>query len=76
MAIYSYMCNSCGYEFDEITQYDPQNKPIECPHDCGHTATRIPSLPSQAIGGFGTPRKKYTSNIATLKFKGAKNDSS
>lgn len=35
MPLYSFSCNKCDNEFDEITSYeDKQNKKIKC-HDCG-----------------------------------------
>lgn len=46
--ISEFLCRDCGHIFEEIRAYDPENKPINCPHDCGLKATRIPS----AHGGY------------------------
>lgn len=69
MAIYTFLCNSCGHEFDEITSYDPDNRPIECPHECGHTATRIPARAAEPKGAFGTTYKRPSKDRTKFNFK-------
>lgn len=67
--IYTFLCGACGHEFDETSAYDPDNRPIECPHECGSTATRIPSRPAQARGSFGTVPKRSATSRVRFNFK-------
>lgn len=76
MPIYTFLCHACAYEFDEIVPYDPNNTPIDCPHECGRTAYRLPSIPAQSTGAFGTTRKRSTVTPISLKFPEKKNDGS
>lgn len=57
MPIYSYLCDYCGHEFDEIVRsVDPEVVGIhEC--RCGSMAKKIFSIPAAARGNFGTTRR-------------------
>jgi putative FmdB family regulatory protein len=70
MAIYSFLCHFCAHEFDEVMSYDQALKPQECPHNCGATAHKLPSLPAPAKGNFGTPHRRATPSAGQqLRFK-------
>lgn len=76
MPIYEFQCSACGHLFDEIRTYDPDEKIISCPHGCGMTAEKMPSL----IGGYqgntgpGSTRPKKAGSMRSkkLNFSGQK----
>ena len=61
MPIYEYLCNSCGYEFEEVQKFsDPSLE--ECP-DCGrNSAERQVSMSSFHLKGGGWYKDGYSSN--------------
>ena len=61
MPIYEYLCNSCGYEFEEVQQFsDP---PLEERPDCGkNSAERQVSMSSFHLTGGGWYKDGYSSH--------------
>lgn len=58
MAIYSYLCNYCGHEFDEIVRSSDPEETRYHKCRCGSKAEKLPSIPSSPRGSFGTaPRR-------------------
>ena len=66
--IFSYLCSFCAHEFDEIRFYNENETRIQCPHCEMISAEKLPSIPSQARGAFGTYPKKPSKNTTTLNF--------
>lgn len=69
MPLYEFLCNSCGHQFEDIRSYDPKSTPIECPHECGRFAVKLPSRAGgyRMVGdnsssttpkGAGSPKRK------------------
>lgn len=64
MPIYEYMCDECGHIFEELRKYSAESSgrdKIECPHECGKTASKLPSAHggySMSSGGSSTRPKR------------------
>ena len=71
MPWYDYMCNACGHEFEELRPYNPDERAIECPHECGMKATRLPSAGSYR-GNFGTGSTPKRAGAALKQTKAPK----
>jgi putative FmdB family regulatory protein len=66
MPYFDYLCKACGHIFDDRANFDDYSK-IACPHGCGLTSERLPSLPAPARGSFGTVSRKPTKASTTIR---------
>lgn len=68
MPIYTYLCNSCGHEYDElIRSSDPEETQFNrC--RCGFKAEKLPSIPSTPRGSFGTTPRRGKDKPQEFKF--------
>lgn len=74
MPRYDFLCNSCGHEFEEMA--DVETRRVQCPHECGKTADRLPVLCSYSgnLGSASTRPKKTPMNTGTKVFTGNKGE--
>lgn len=77
MPIFSYHCRSCGFEWDDIRPYDPDETTIECPHCETNTGDKVPTIPggySMDSGGASTKPRRAASKGSGKKLNLVRKD--
>jgi len=67
MPRYDWLCDSCGHEFEDSASFETRS--IDCPHECGNTARRLPALIGGYTGNMGGASTRPKNSTAMPKAK-------
>jgi putative FmdB family regulatory protein len=65
MALYDFLCDQCGHQFEQTASFEERT--VECPHECGFSATRLPPLIGGYTGNMGGASTRPKNSTAMKK---------